>query len=258
MLLGYTWYQYETILLIIVRVTALLAVAPVFSDRRIPAYAKIGFGVILGILIVSVIPLAASHYTTTLAFSAAIIRESLVGVTIGYTANLLFMGIQFSGQFVSLQMGFAAAQLFDPSSQTNVPVVGEFYYIMAVLLYLIIGGQRFLIEALRQSFDVIPLNTLRFHDTFFMYLTQLSADVFVIAMKIAAPIFITILLTEVSLGLLARLVPQMNIFIFGFPLKILAGMLMIAISMPIFGRVFQQLYLGSQSDILRIIQMLKP
>ncbi len=258
MLFGYTWYQYESILLIIVRITALLAAAPVFSDSRVPTYTKIGLGVILGLLIVNIIPLPVSHYTTLLAFSVSIIRETLVGVAVGYTANLLFIGIQFSGQFVSLQMGFAAAQLFDPSSRNNVPVVGEFYYIVAILLYLIVGGHRFLIEALRQSFDVIPLNGLHFQDTFFSYLTKLSADVFVIAMKIAVPIFVTILLTEVSLGLLARLVPQMNIFIFGFPLKILAGMLMIAISMPIFGRIFQELYQGSQADVIRILRMLTP
>ena len=258
MLFGYDWYQYQSILLIIVRVTALLAVAPLFSDRRIPAYLKIGLGVIIGILIVNVIPLTSSGYTTALAFTGAIVREALVGISIGYAASLLFMGIQFSGQFVSLQIGFAAAQLFNPSTETNVPVIGEFYYIVAILLYLALGGHRFMLEALEQSFTTIPLAGLTFHDTFFDYLTKLSADVFVIAMKIAAPIFVTILLTEISLVLLARLVPQMNIFIFGFPLKILAGMLMIAMSMPIFGRVFQSLYLGSQSDIIRIIKLLAP
>lgn len=258
MLLGYDWYQYESILLIIVRITALLVAAPVFSDRRIPAYLKVGLGVILGILMVNVIPLTASHYTTALGFIGAVIRESLVGVSIGYAASLLFMGIQFSGQFVSLQMGFAAAQLFNPSTETNVPVIGEFYYMVAILLYLIIGGHRFMLEALRQSFDTIPLNGLTFHNAFFDYLTKLSADVFVIAMKIAAPIFVTIFLTEVSLGLLARLVPQMNIFIFGFPLKIMAGMIMIAMSMQIFNRVFQALYQVSQSDVIHIIKLLAP
>jgi len=252
------WFQYESYLLVIVRITALLAVAPVFGDRRIPAVIKIGVGIILGFVVISVMDFSPSAFHTLPAFALAAGREAMIGVTVGFVANLLFMGIQFSGQFVSLQMGFGAAQLFDPSTDNSVPVIGEFYYIISILLYLILGGYRFLIEALQSTFKSIPLAGFTMHNQFFAYLTRLSSDVFIIAMKIAAPIFITILLTEIALGLIARLVPQMNIFIFGFPLKILAGILMIAISMPIFGRVFETILHQSQTNIYEIIQLIKP
>ncbi|MCF7802855.1 MAG: flagellar biosynthetic protein FliR [Candidatus Marinimicrobia bacterium] len=254
----FTWYEYQSILLVFIRITALIAVAPLFSDRRIPTILKVGLGVLLGILIIPVMDLAPSHYTSIPGFILAAGLEVLVGVVIGFVANLLFMGVQFSGQFMSLQMGFAAAQLFDPSTENNVPVIGEFYYIVAILIYMAIGGHGHLLEALQGSFTAVPLGGLVFHENFFEHLTRLTADVFVIALKIGAPIFITILLTEMALGLIARLVPQMNIFIFGFPLKILTGLLMIAISMPIFGRVFQALYQTSELNIYSIIGLIGP
>jgi len=254
----FSWYEYETVLLVIIRITALIAVAPLFGDKRIPAILKIGLGVLIGALLIPIMDLQPSGYTTIVGFMLAIILEAIVGITVGFVANILFMGVQFSGQLVSLQMGFAAAQLFNPSTENNVPVVGEFYYIVSILIYLAINGHGFLIEALQHSFVAVPLGGLSFDGSFFEYMTGLTADVFLIALKIAAPIFITILLTEIALGLIARLVPQMNIFIFGFPLKILAGMLMIAISMPIFGRVFQALLSTSELNIERIILLLGP
>lgn len=254
----FTWNEYETVLLVIVRITALITIAPLFGDKRIPAILKIGLSVLIGALLIPVMDLQPAGYTTIAGFMLAVTLEVIVGITIGFVANILFMGVQFSGQLVSLQMGFAAAQLFNPSTENNVPVVGEFYYIVSILIYLAIGGHGFLIEALQYSFTAIPLGGLSFDGSFFEFMTGLTADVFLIALKIAAPIFITILLTEIALGLIARLVPQMNIFIFGFPLKILAGMLMIAISMPIFGRVFQALLSTSELNIERIIVLLGP
>lgn len=252
------WFEYQSILLVIVRVTALIAVAPILGDRQIPGMIKAGLGLFLAFLLVPVIQPAPSHFTTVPGFIIAVGKEIMVGVTLGFVADMMFYGIQFSGQFVSLQMGFAAAQLFDPSTENNVPVIGQFYYIVAVLLYLAVGGHQFLIEALQASFQSIPLTGLQFEESFFRYIIKLSSDVFVIALKIAAPIFVTILLTEVALGMIARLVPQMNIFIFGFPLKILVGMIMIAISMPIFGRIFRVVYQSSQFDVHRIIQLISP
>jgi len=254
----FTWFEYQSMLLVLVRVTALIAAAPILGDRQIPQMVKVGLGVFVALLLLPLLSPAPSTYTTTPAFLLAVAKEVMVGVTLGFVAHLMFYGIQFSGQFVSLQMGFAAAQIFDPSSESNVPVIGQFYYIVAVLLYFAVGGHQFLIEALRTSFEAIPLTGLHWESSFFQYMIGLTSDVFTIALRIAAPVFVTILLTEFALGMLARLVPQMNIFIFGFPLKILAGMLMIAISMPIFGRVFRVVYQTSQTDLYRIIQLIAP
>ncbi len=254
----FTWYEYQSVLLVIVRITALFAAAPFLGDNAIPRMLKVGLGILTALLFLPLVDILPSSYQTAPGFTYAVLREVMVGVTIGFVAKLLFIGIQFSGQFVSLQMGFAAAMLFDPSTEHNVPVLGEFYYIVAILLYLALGGHGFLFDALRESFEVIPLTGISYSSGFFRMLTGLSAEVFVIALKIAAPVFVTILIIDISLGLVARLVPQMNIFMFGFPLKIMTGMIIIIISMPLFGEMFQRLYQASRVDIYNVIQLLRP
>jgi len=254
----FTWYEYQSILLVIVRITALIVTAPFLGDSSIPRILKVGLGLLTALLLLPMVDVLPSSYRTAPGFTYAVAKEVMVGVTIGFIARLLFMGVQFSGQFVSLQMGFAAAILFDPSSENNVPVLGEFYYIVAILLYLALGGHGFLFEALRESFEVIPLTGISYSSGFFQMLTGLSADVFVIALKIAAPIFVTILIIDFALGLVARLVPQMNVFIFGFPLKIMTGMIIIIISLPLFGEIFQRLYQASRVDIYNVLQLMRP
>jgi len=219
---------------------------------------KVGLGVFTALLLLPLIDILPSSFQTAPGFTYAVLKEVMVGVTIGFVAQLLFMGVQFSGQFVSLQMGFAAAMLFDPSTENNVPVLGEFYYLVAILLYLALGGHGFLLEALRESFDVIPLTGILFSGGFFEQFANLTAEIFVIALKIAAPVFITILIIDISMGLVARLVPQMNVFMFGFPVKIMTGMIIIIISMPIFGEIFRQLYQTSRVNIYNIIQLIAP
>jgi len=255
---NFTWFEYQTILLIVVRITALLATAPVFGDSRIPMILKVGLGLMTALLLLPLITPLPASFQTAPGFVYAVVKEVMVGATLGYVAKLLFIGVQFSGQFVSLQMGFAMAMLFDPSSKNNVPVLGEFYYLVAMMLYLAIGGHRFLFQALRESFDVIPLTGLSYQTGFFRMFTDLTAQVFVVALKIAAPVFVTILLIDISLGLIARLVPQMNVFIFGFPVKIMSGMIIIIVSLPIFGQLFQRLYEVSRINIYNIIQLIRP
>jgi flagellar biosynthetic protein FliR len=155
-------------------------------------------------------------------------------------------------------MGFAMAQLFNPSTENNVPVLGEFYYIVAILIYLAIGGHGFLFDAIAQSFNVVPLGELAFQDEFFKVFTALTSEIFVIALKIAAPVFVSILIIDLSLGLVARLVPQMNVFIFGFPLKISVGMIIIAFGLPIFGTLFRAIYESSRANIVTMIQLMTP
>lgn len=252
----FTWYEYQSILLIVIRITAMIAAAPFLGDKRIPVIAKVGLGCLVALILLPLIQFLPSSYKTAPGFIYAAMREGMIGITIGFIARLLFIGIQFSGQFVSLQMGFAMAQLFDPSTENNVPVLGEFYYILAILIYLIIGGHGFLFEAIKHSFEVIPLNGISLQDEFFRVLTRITGDVFVIALKIAAPVFVSILIIDLALGLISRLVPQMNVFIFGFPVKISAGILIIIFSLPIFGTLFRAIHEVSEKNLMTIIQLM--
>ena len=254
----FTWFQYQSILLIVIRITAMIAAAPFLGDKRIPVIAKVGLGCFAALIMLPLIEFLPSSHKTAPGFIYAALREGMVGLSIGFLAKLLFVGVQFSGQFVSLQMGFAMAQLFNPATENNVPVLGEFYYIVAILIYLAIGGHGFLFDAIAQSFNVVPLGELAFQDEFFRVFTELTSEVFVIALKIAAPVFVSILIIDLSLGLVARLVPQMNVFIFGFPLKISVGILIIAFGLPIFGTLFIAIYESSKANIVTMIQLMAP
>jgi flagellar biosynthetic protein FliR len=154
-------------------------------------------------------------------------------------------------------MGLAVANIIDPMSAGQLSIVGEFYYLVSLLVFLMIDGHHAVIEALARSYDIIPIAGGTYSADLGTFIINLTGNVFVLGVKLAAPVIITLFIVNMVLGIVARTVPQMNVFIVGFPLAVGVGILMIYFSFPFFRVVLVNAFRILEGDILRLMQYLQ-
>ena len=251
--------KFHLILMVLVRISIIIFIFPLFGYSVVPIKIRIGLSILLTFIVV---PLILDQHINgpenLLVFFFMVGREALCGLIIGFSATLLFMAFQFAGTIVGLQMGFGIVNVIDPQSNAQVSIIGQLLYIVAILMFLAINGHHYLIEALVHSFEVIPLTKPIFTDKIVHKIVMMSADVFVIAIKIGIPTIIALLLTNVALGIMARTVPQMNVFIVGFPIGISLGLFTLASTFPLYIFLFSKLMRMFKTDMTTIINLLAP
>jgi flagellar biosynthetic protein FliR len=230
-------------LLVLARISGLFLSAPIFSSRQMPGQVKIILVLALAGMMAYFLPVASGvEIANPLYMMAAVVLEILVGYTIGLVAYMLFAGIQTAGQLMDMQMGFAIVNVIDPQSGMQIPLMGNLTQTVALLFYLAVNGHHYLLQAVAQSYQVIPVLGLKLGSGFYQSLFSIGAEMFVIALKVAAPLVVAILITDVAMGFIARTVPQMNVFIVGLPLKILIGLGCLLVMLPVYLWVFDLLF----------------
>lgn len=246
-------------LLVFVRMTGLFVVAPIFGRRNIPAYFKIGFSFFTALILVNTTAIQSFQYDESLlAYTLLVMKEFIVGMSIGFIAYLAFTAIYIAGEIIDMQIGFGVVNVMDPVSNIQVPVTSNIYFIMSMLLFLSINGHHVLIKVLFDSFTTLPLGTAVFDANLVDGLVALFSTVFTTGYKIAAPIVASILITDVALGTVSRMVPQLNIFVIGMPLKIFVGLIIVLITIPMFITVMEMIFKTMDGSLLNYIKELKP
>lgn len=231
---GLTPATFETFLLVFVRTAVTLSLIPVIGGPQFPLQAKIALAGTLAYLVFKTIhPIAALPSLFSLA--NAIVAQALIGVVFGYVAFLVFMAVQFAGEIIDLQIGFTIVNVVNPMSQQQVSVIGQFELIIASLIYLLTDSHLLLIAGLAQSFTTLPLPYVTFTGGLQQDLGVFIGQAFLLAIKIAAPISAALFVTNLALGLMARVAPQINVFVVGFPLQIGVGVVMLALTLPLLG-----------------------
>lgn len=218
--------------LVLIRITTFFVVSPIFSRRNIPSLTTIGFSTLLSLILLPTLDLSAFPNLSVGTLLVLALHEIAVGLLLGLLVLLAFGIVQFAGQLTDVPIGFGMASVFDPATGSQMPVFSQYYFILAVLLFFGIDGHLWLIQALAESYEAIPL--LGFLDMEIAYNTvvALAQDLFTIGMKLSLPVIATILLIDIGLGIVVRAVPQINVFVIGFPIKIFVGMLIIALAVP--------------------------
>ncbi|TCS89673.1 flagellar biosynthetic protein FliR [Keratinibaculum paraultunense] len=224
--------KYELFLLVLVRTSGIFLISPFFSSQNVPNVMKIGFSIILSALITLTLDIKVDY--TDITFVSIIIKELMVGFVIGFISYAFFSTFYVMGQIVDMKIGFGMINVMDPQHRVQVPLMGNFYYILAFLLLLSINGHHIIINALIDSYKFIPIGKFVIKEKSTFLLVDVLAKSFATGFKLSAPVVIIILLTDLFLGILSRTIPQMNVFVVGMPLKILIGLLIISVSMPIF------------------------
>jgi flagellar biosynthetic protein FliR len=241
----------------LLRVSGFFVAAPFWGHRSIPRVVKVPIALILAFSVAPIVsgmaPVAPDSLWTAGGWA---VREVVTGGLIGFGFATIFWAVRMAGDLVGLQMGFAIVNVIDPNQTEQVSLIGEFKYILATLIMFIIDGHHLMIAALVDSYRLIPLGLASFNDDALNTLIRLTATVFVTAIKIGAPVMITLLLTDVALGIVARTVPQMNIFIVGFPVKIGIGFLVLGAGLPLLAQLFSRSFSELQIDTQRLIAAL--
>ncbi len=246
----------QIFLLLLFRIGGLMVTAPVFSHnsipRRIIVAMSLGLAVILLPLFVNT-PLPPSKGLITLVFLC--LTEFLVGVTIGFVFGVVFWAIRLAGAVVGYQIGFAMVNVLDPNSNEQVSIIGELWFLLATLIFLCLNGHHMIITGLVDSYRAIPLGAATPSGAVGEWFIKYSSLVFVLAVKFAAPVIMTVFLVEVAMGVLARTMPQMNIFIVGFPVKIFAGLMTMALSLPAFSYVLTKVTNGLDRELIHLMKI---
>ncbi|AWB46867.1 flagellar biosynthetic protein FliR [Paenibacillus sp. CAA11] len=236
---------FSVFLLIFCRITAFFVVSPVFSSRNVPNTFKVGFAGIISLMIYLVYGTQQS-VPMDLTFIIFIFREILVGLLIGYVAYLMFTVIMMAGSFIDIQIGFGMANIIDPMTGASAPVIGNFKYMVGMLMFLGMNGHHYLLQAIIRSYNWIPLKNEVFSrlagGSVAEFLLRTFTEAFMIAFQMSAPLVVALFLTDVALGFLAKTAPQFNVFVIGIPLKIIVGLVLLLLMMSSFVLAFQYLF----------------
>lgn len=233
--------SYQIFLLIFVRATGIFVIAPIFSRQNVPNTLKIGFAFFITLIIYNLISYDIVIYSD-LNMVLLIIKEFAVGLIIGFIAYAFFTSLFVAGQIIDAQTGFGMVNVLDPQHNVQIPIMGNFYYTLAVLVFLLVNGHHTIVRALVDSYQLIPIGEFAFNDYIVDQMIGIIGQVFVIGVKLAAPIIVTIFLANVLLGILARTVPQMNVFVVGMPFKIIVGLVVLFFTLPLVPTIFKHIY----------------
>ncbi|KAA0547923.1 flagellar type III secretion system protein FliR [Bacillus sp. BGMRC 2118] len=232
-------------ILILVRVTSFFVTVPIFSYRTIPAMHRVGMAFFLSWIMYYTVEIPSLQLDEF--YILLILKEIAVGLSIGLIAYIIMSAIQSAGGFIDFQMGFAIANVVDPQTGAQSPLMGQFLYIVSLLFLLSVNGHHMLIDGIFYSYKTIPLDQLWVpfgEEQLLNHMVKTFNSMFVIAFQMSMPLVGSLFLIDVALGIVARTVPQLNIFVVGMPLKIGAAFIMLIVLMSVFlmlvGNLFEQ------------------
>jgi flagellar biosynthetic protein FliR len=232
------------------RVSVLFITAPVLGNARIPNQVKIALSLVVTLLLYLCYRSGEATFqapANVFQLGGAIAGEAFVGLIIGYTAYLLFSGIQMAGQVIDIQVGFGMVNVIDPNGGNQVSILGEFYFIVSMMFFLAVGGHHALIKAVGDSFGLLAPGTVNWFQQASHagpLLAQSVTKLFVIAFQVAAP------------SLLSRSLPQMNVFIVGLPMNVIVGVLVTILSLNLLGTVLTSVSSQVGASAFRLLSAL--
>ncbi|WP_094547404.1 flagellar biosynthetic protein FliR [Petroclostridium xylanilyticum] len=245
----------EIFLLVMVRVTSLFIISPIFGRKNMPNLMKIGFGLMIALIITPTLDLTVtSENKHILQYLLLVFNEFIVGLILGFISYMAFSALYIAGQIIDMQIGFGMVNVFDPQSNIQIPVIANFYFIIAMLMFLSIDGHHMIISSIFYSYKVLPIGTAAISSILVSDVVRIFGDMFIIGFKIAGPVIAAIFITDVALGILARTVPQMNVFIVGMPLKIVIGMVTLALVIAVFPIIMDVMVNGIYRDLETVLK----
>ncbi|RJX20246.1 MAG: flagellar biosynthetic protein FliR [Ammonifex sp.] len=240
-------------LMVFARIAAFAAVFPLFALTNIPVQVRVGFGFVLALAVTPVVAHTAAVPGTTLGYTLDLAGEILIGLGVGYTAGILFHALRIAGQFIGLQIGFAAAELLDFSGTQNT-ILAELMFFTGVIVFFALNAHHAVLAALVRSFELIPLTGGAVKASSALIIARFVNGMFATALQLSAPILAVMVVVDVSLGILVRMVPQINVFMLGFPLKITTGLILLACLLPVMGVVLEKVFERMVADVFILVR----
>lgn len=238
------------------RIGAILFALPMIGDPPTPVRARILTAFALTVGLYSSLPAAFAPRLDTdlLSLAGYVVREVLIGVVIGYLGRAAFDGLLMAANVVAYQMGFSTASLFVPDAGVQMDGFTAFHRLIVMLIFLSLNLHHIFFAAIAESFSVIPGGTAAMHGSLITILVQTSASIFAIAIQLAAPILVALLFTMAGLGLVARTVPQMNVFTMSFPISFGVGLAVYIATFPFFPEWMQEHFLAQKAEMFTALK----
>ncbi len=238
------WLSY--FLLIVIRMSGIFVASPILGRANIPRTVRVLFSVMLSFIVVNmIVPPSPELIAPGLpGYVIMCVKELLVGLCIGFVNTLFFSAVFVAGQIIDMQVGFGMVQIFDVQSNIQIPIVGSILNLMLLETFVLTNGHVRVIQIMYQTYELVPIGKVTFGPEIGAVIISSFVQTFTLAINIAMPIIASGLLTEVALGIIVRTSPQMNVFVVGISLKVVLGMIMLYVMVPVFTRFTGTLFDG--------------
>lgn len=247
----------DILLVVFARVIGFIVIMPIFAGNYVNMQAKIGFAIMLTYVIFinqwSNVYFLEMPTETFIGFGILLLKEFVVGYSLGFTVYLFMTTFYFAGQMIDYQIGFSMVNVFDPMSNSQVPITGNIMYFIMSAFLIQTGGLNYMLESFFNSYNVIPISTANILNNPalpYMFLDAIS-NFFVLGLRIAIPLSGTIILIDFTLGILVKAVPQMNVFVVGMPIKLLVGIVILYLIFPTYISIFDYVF----TDIVELFNI---
>ena len=242
-------------MLVFIRCSAFLITSPLFIIPGIPPLVKAGFAFMLAVIIYPLAPETEAVVVNGLwSYGLMVLSETAVGLAMGMICTMVFNIMRMAGQMIDFQIGFAMSQMMDPSTGSMNTLLGRFLYFVTLATFFCMDGHHGLIWGLVKSYQILPLAAAEISGSAVQFFIRVFADSIVMALKIAMPVIGALLMTDMALGVMGRAAPQMNVFMLGFPFKIMFGLISLAILLPLFGSVFATIFDQMHKNLLILVR----
>lgn len=236
------------------RILAMIASSPILGNSQVPVRIKIGLSALLAIIIAPTLSSMPPISIGSMQGLLIMVQQIIIGLAMGFTINLIFSAVEMAGELAGLQMGLGFASFYDPVNADQSAIIGQWLGLIASLAFLSLNGHLYLLSALAESFQVLPVGRMMpaqgFHGV-----VSWGASIFAYALQISLPILAALLITNIALGILTRAAPQLNLFAVGFPITLAIGFFLLALSTPYFVPILDRL---TQDGISTAIKLLRP
>ncbi|BCK00151.1 flagellar biosynthetic protein FliR [Anaerocolumna chitinilytica] len=222
----FTVEGFDVLLLILVRVSTFVFVAPFFSLPNVPFRVKAGFSFIFALIIFQVSG-TNIQYSTVIEYAILIMKEALTGLIIGFFTNVSYYILNFAGQLMDMEIGFSMANEFDPITRIESTITSNLYSYSVILMLLVTDMHLYILKAFADTFQIIPLGEAHIKSNMYLLMVDFIKNYFIIGFRIVLPVFAAMLIVNTILAILAKIAPQMNMFVIGFQLKIFTGLLIL-------------------------------
>jgi flagellar biosynthesis protein FliR len=244
--------EFRTYMLVLLRISILLFMFPVFSSKVFPNNLKLGFSLVVSLLFYSVVDIDVTRFPMSVpATGLLILAEAMIGLTIGLCLRLFFGSVQLAGQIIGFQMGFAMINVVDPQTGSNVSIMDQLGYWVCVVVFLLLNGHHIMFLAVIDSFKLVPIGFFMMQEVMMVKIIDLGAQLFLLSIKMGAPVIASLAFVSMGFGLVAKFSPQMNVMIVAFPLKIVTGLFLFGLSLQIIV-IFTRSYVTEFKELLMV------
>lgn len=240
------------------RILALVATAPLLGNPSVPVRVKLGLAVMITVLVMPLVEKSLPQIDPASGVGFAILlQQILIGIAMGLVMRIVFVAVEMAGELIGLQMGLGFAVFFDPQNSGQIDIVGRFLGVIASLAFLAIDGHLIMIALISQSFSTLPIGLEGITNATFTTLANWGSEIFKSGLQLSLPVLTALLITNLALGVLTRVAPQLNIFAVGFPLTLSIGLLVMALSMPFYAPILEQLVQDGLNLMMGILNVSK-